>query len=187
MDGNVYHTVKIGTQVWMVENLKVTKYRNGAVIPPVDDATWPTIETGSYCNYDNLNAHGDTYGRLYTWYAITDSRKIAPTGWHVPTDAEWKILTDYLDPSNNADKLKAKTHWPISNTATNASGFTALPGGWYLGSYYDIGNQTYFWSSTPNTDPSKAMSIVIADAPSTSTIARDKKHGFSIRCIKGEN
>ena len=88
IDGNVYHTVTIGTQIWMVENLKTTKYRNGDGIPNVTDNTqWGNLTTWAYCNYNNDAANGTKYGKLYNWYAVNDSRNIAPTGWHVPTDA----------------------------------------------------------------------------------------------------
>ena len=94
IDGNVYHTVTIGTQVWMVENLKVTKYRDGTPIPNKTDATeWGSLTTGAYCDYDNTVSNSTIYGKLYNWYAVNDWRNIAPTGWHVPTDAEWTTLT----------------------------------------------------------------------------------------------
>jgi uncharacterized protein (TIGR02145 family) len=134
IDGNIYNTVTIGTQVWMVENLKTTKYRNGDPIPNVtDDIQWSNLTTDAYCNYDNDISNVTTYGRLYNWYAVNDSRNIAPTGWHVATDVEWTTLTDYLGGASVAgSKLKefGTTHWESPNAdATNESGFTALPGG----------------------------------------------------------
>ena len=97
IDGNAYHTVAIGKQVWLVENLKVTRYRNGDQIPNVsDNKQWCNLTTGAYCNYNNDANNVTTYGRLYNWYAVHDIRNIAPKGWHVATDVEWKILTDYL-------------------------------------------------------------------------------------------
>jgi uncharacterized protein (TIGR02145 family) len=134
IDGNIYNTVTIGTQVWMVENLKTTKYRNGDPIPNVtDEIQWSNLTTGGYCNYDNDISNVTTYGRLYNWYAVNDSRNIAPIGWHVATDAEWTTLTDYLGGENVAgSKLKefGTAHWQSPNDdATNESGFTALPGG----------------------------------------------------------
>ena len=130
-DGNVYHTVTIGTQVWMVENLKTTKYRNGDGIQNVTDSiAWWNLTSGAYCIYRNDVNNLATYGRLYNWYAVIDSRKLTPAGWHIPTDAEWTTLTDYLG-STCGDKLKEKgpNHWGGDNTATNETGFTALPGG----------------------------------------------------------
>lgn len=141
-DGNVYQTVLIGDQCWMMENLKVTHYRNGDPIPHVTDGvTWGNLTSGAYCNYNNDEGNVATYGRLYNWYAVDDSRNIAPAGWHVPSDAEWQTLVDYLGGDAVAGgKMKeaGTTHWASPNTgATNESGFTALPGGgprprWYL-------------------------------------------------------
>src|SRR5665647_3709784 len=107
IDGNVYHTVTIGTQVWMVENLKTTKYRNGDPIPNVtDNIAWGALTTGAYCNYNNDTNNSITYGRLYNWYAA-NNRNIAPSGWHVPTVAEWTILITYVGgKSVGGDKLK---------------------------------------------------------------------------------
>lgn len=96
-DGNIYHVVTIGTQDWLIENLKVTHYRTGDAIPNVTGNTqWGNLTTGAYCDYDNSVGNGTTYGRLYNWFAVNDSRKIAPTGWHVSSDAEWTVLTTYL-------------------------------------------------------------------------------------------
>jgi hypothetical protein len=97
IDGNAYHTVTIGNQVWMVENLKVTHYRNGDAIPNVTDGTaWLDLTTGAYCEYDNDVNNVATYGRLYNWYSVNDSRNIAPAGCHVPSDDDWQTLVDYL-------------------------------------------------------------------------------------------
>lgn len=160
IDGNVYTTVKIGNQIWMAENLKVTRYRNGDPIPNVTGKIeWKNLRIGAYCNYDNNSNTAVTYGRLYNWYAINDSRNIAPAGWHVPSDEEWKILEKHLGMrssevdsvsergTDEGGKLKehGTTHWKSPNiVATNhwdweslnivvvapkSSGFTALPGG----------------------------------------------------------
>jgi uncharacterized protein (TIGR02145 family) len=134
-EGNVYKTITIGTQTWMADNLRTTKYRNGDAIPEVTDSSaWINLITGAYCNYNNTR-NNDTivsYGRFYNLYAVTDNRNICPTGWHVSTDAEWTTLTDYLGGASVAgDKLKEKgtTHWESPNAgATNEIGFTALPG-----------------------------------------------------------
>jgi uncharacterized protein (TIGR02145 family) len=148
-DGNKYNTVKIGTQVWMVENLKTTKYNDGTPIPNVTDGTeWSKLKTGAYCNCDNLESNASTYGRLYNWYAV-NTGKLAPAGWHVPTDNDWTILENYLiangynyDGTKDEDKIAkslcAKTNWALSSEAgtpgaapenNNRPGFTALPGG----------------------------------------------------------
>jgi len=137
IDGNVYHIVTIGTQVWMVENLKTTKFRDGSSIPNVTDAEeWVghgELHSGAYCNYDNTAANSNTYGSLYNWYAVVDERNICPTGWHIPSEAEWATLIAYLggqDVAGGKMKEAGTAHWSTPNTgASNSSGFTALPGG----------------------------------------------------------
>lgn len=142
IDDNVYKTVKIGDQWWLAENLKVTHYRNGEAIPNVTDGTqWSNLITGAYCAYNNDNGNISTYGLLYNWFAVDDNRNIAPAGWHVPTDEEWKQLEMYLgisptrvNDTNNrgtdeGNKLKSTNGWHNGGNGTNVSGFSALPGG----------------------------------------------------------
>ncbi|MDF1546840.1 MAG: fibrobacter succinogenes major paralogous domain-containing protein [Bacteroidales bacterium] len=158
-DGNVYKTVKIGTQIWMAENLKTTKYHNGDAIPEVTGITeWGDLTTSAYCNYDNNAASATTYGRLYNWYAVNDSRNIAPSGWHIPTDADWETLKTYLGGSDLAGgKLKeaGTGHWQSPNLgATNESGFNALPGGvrGLNGIFGYIGIFSIWWSANQYSD-----------------------------------
>lgn len=192
IDGNVYHTVQIGTQVWMVENLKTTKYRNGDPIPNVTgDAAWSTLNTGAYSWYNNDAATNKAiYGALYNWYAATDSRNIAPTGWHVPTDSEWTTLTTYLGGESVADgKLKeiGTTHWQSPNTgATNSSGFTALPGGNRNegGTFNTVGSLGYWWSSTNNGGCGSWYRRIYNTAPLGMRDCWYTRAGFSIRCLK---
>jgi len=155
IDGNVYNTVTIGTQVWMVENLKVTHYRNGDLIPNIkDDSVWSSLcdpyyfsGTGARCYWnDDSVSYASVYGAMYNYYVISDSRNIAPVGWHVPDLGDWYILHDYLGPDNEGGKLKESgiDHWQSPNTgATNETGFTALPG-----SYSGIGQRCSLWSTT---------------------------------------
>lgn len=190
-DGNVYQTVLIGDQCWMMENLKVTHYRNGDPIPHVTDGgTWSGLTSGAYCEYGNNPAHVATYGRLYNWYAVDDSRNIAPEGWHVPTDAEWQTLVDYLGGSSVAGgKLKetGTTHWnPPNEGATNESGFTALPGGFRYdyGHFYSMGVSAAFWSSTED-DGGHAWSRHLDFFHSQVVrLDDDKWAGFSVRCVR---
>jgi uncharacterized protein (TIGR02145 family) len=202
IDGNVYQTVKIGTQWWMAENLKVTHYRNGEAIPNVTDSTeWESLATGAWCSYNNEAGNIATYGLLYNWYTVDDNRNIAPDGWHVPTDEEWKMLEIHLGMSQSeADttdwrgtdeggKLKedGTTHWNNPNTgATNESGFLALPGGYCVitGTFANIGDLAYFWPSTENIS-NRAWHRVLGY--NNSVVYREtsyKRHGFSVRCVR---
>jgi len=155
-DGNVYHTIVIGTQTWTVENLKVTHYRNGDSIANVTgNSVWKSLTTGAYCWYNNNIDNKTPYGALYNWFTVNDSRNIAPIGWHVPTDAEWTILTTYLGGEIVAGgKMKETdtTHWCNPNSgATNESGFTALPSGLrhsYDGTFGSFRIFSGWWSST---------------------------------------
>jgi len=133
IDGNVYQTVKIGSQVWMAENLKVTHYRNGdEILNILDGSIWVSLNTGAYCTYEHSPSNAAIYGNLYNWHAVNDPRKLAPEGWHIPSDEEWMILSDYLGEDIPGGKLKEAdtTHWKYPNIgATNETGFTALPAG----------------------------------------------------------
>ena len=199
IEGNSYSTVKIGDQVWMAENLKTSKYRNGEPISNVADNTqWTNIpigdySQGAYCNYSNNAANADTYGRLYNWYAVTNSRNICPQGWHVPSDAEWKKLEAYLGGwlvAGGKMKEIGATHWSNSNIgATNESGFTALPGGYRFSdaTFNDISSKGYWWSSTElTTNPTThALSRVLnSDNAKFSSFGYPKNSAFSVRCIK---
>jgi uncharacterized protein (TIGR02145 family) len=201
-DDNVYQTVLIGDQCWMMENLKVTHYRNGDPIPHVTDGgTWSGLSTGAYCNYDNDPANVATYGRLYNWYAVDDSRNIAPAGWHVPSDEEWKQLEMYLGMSqaeaddegwrgtDEGGKLKetGTTHWQSPNTgATNESGFTALPGGYrgYSGYFSDMGGSALFWSSTELYSYYAWGRYLDYGYSQVYRNYYSRHYGFSVRCVR---
>jgi uncharacterized protein (TIGR02145 family) len=186
IDGNVYNTVIIGTQLWMTENLKTTRYRDGSPINNITDSTaWTNQTTGAYCWYDNSTSNKSTYGALYNYYAVDDSRNICPSGWHVPTDAEWTTLTDYLGGESAAGgKLKATKFW--NTGADNSSGFTAFLGGvraGALGIYFQINLEGYWWSGTES-DATYAWTRVMI--PNDSEIFRfdqDKGDGISVRCV----
>ena len=191
IDGNVYNTVTIGDQVWMAENLKVTHYRNGDAIPKVtDDSDWENLTSGAYCIYDNNDSNAVTYGFLYNWYAVNDSRNIAPAGWHIPTDEEWQTLVDYLGGSVVAGgKLKETgiTHWNSPNTgATNESGFSALPGGCrYDGGYYsEIGYYAHFWLSTEYGSYNAWHRVLDYTYSEVYFGYYYKQGGFSVRCVR---
>jgi len=191
IDGNVYHADTIGTQIWMVENLKTTKYRDGTVIPIVtDNDAWFNTYDGAYCNYNNLTSNGSTYGHLYNWYAVTNSRKLAPTGWHIPSDAEWTTLINYLGGEYVAGgKLKESgiTHWVNPNTgATNEAGFTALPGGNRSvdGTFGGIGNYGHWWSSTEYDATSAWYQTMDYSNITIMKSVLTMETGFSVRCVK---
>ena len=177
IDSNVYNILTIGTQVWFKENLKVTKYRNSNIIT----TTWA---------YNNTDSNVSTYGRLYDWYAATDSRGLCPTGWHLPTDAEWTTLTDYLGGLSVAGgKLKeaGTTHWNSPNTsADNSSSFTALPGGYRgsSGAFSSIGDFGDWWSATESSATFVWSRYLVYNAGDVTSSIFHKDSGFSVRCIR---
>lgn len=205
IDGNLYTCVTIGSQVWLAENLKTTKYRNGDNIPNItDNAEWSNLNSGAYSNYMNDPINAIDYGRLYNWYAIDDDRKLCPLNWHVPSDEEWKTLEKHLGMSeteaNNIEwrgtteggKLKETglTHWEsINEGATNSSGFTAIPSGYRYGpdgNFLYIGKIPVWWTSTQDGNGNvwtRSLSRYLT------TINRNvsdggKESGFCVRCIK---
>ncbi len=202
IDGNLYRTVKIGNQWWMAENLKVTHYRNGDAIPNVTDNTeWVCLITGAYCVYENDKSHSDVYGYLYNWYAVGDSRNIAPQGWHVPTDEEWKELEMHLGMSQseanaygwrNTDKggkLKetGMNHWISPNTgATNESGFTSIPGGYRIsyGTFDLLGCSAFFWLSSEYGNHKAWLRTLYHYYSDVSRFHDFKQVGYSVRLIK---
>jgi len=184
IDGNVYHTITIGTQVWMVENLKVTKYRNGDPIPNVNGEPWDNLTTGAYSLYENSEDNRLTYGLLYNWYAVNDSRNICPIGWHIPTMEEWETL------ANTGLELKeaGTTHWMDPNNCyPNNSGFKALPGGGcgFDGSFNAITEYGYWWTASEDGTENAWMTIMYYQNTGLSGwVNFDKWIGASIRCIK---
>ncbi len=191
-DGNLYNTVIIGEQIWMAENLRTTKYRNGDLIEEVNNQSeWNNQTSGAYCQYNNDTINAHKYGNLYNWYAVDDSRGLAPEGWHVATDADWFALMNYWTELTNgpyvANKLKekGKTHWKdCNNSSSNESGFTALPGGKIDESgFHGISWNGNWWTSSyyyPYYPYSWSMSC-------SWTIDREsnkKTFGYSVRCVK---
>ncbi|MEI7831182.1 MAG: FISUMP domain-containing protein, partial [Prolixibacteraceae bacterium] len=193
IDGNVYKTVQIGTQNWMSENLRTTKYKDGTAIPLVtDNNAWANLTAPGYCWYNNdETTYSNTFGALYNGYTVNTS-KVCPTGWHVPTDAECTILSSYLGGTNLAGgKLKetGTNHWPPPNTeATNESGFTAVPIGMrsFSGSFGYIGKAAYWWSCTDSFSTSNWIHYVGSDNNSEGRTNSTFQNGVSIRCISGE-
>ncbi len=189
-DGNVYHGVKIGSQVWMKENLAVTHFRNGDLISTTNPANLDiTNQTAPVYLWvtGNVEANAAIYGRLYTWYAAIDSRGICPQRGHIPSDDEWDGLIAYLG-ADDAGKMMRETgttHWYAASEATNESGFTALPGDYRKqdGSYPGtIGFYAYWWTTSSSISNSAFYYSVDYTCFVTRSTAY-KNHALSIRCI----
>jgi uncharacterized protein (TIGR02145 family) len=174
VEGNIYSIITIGTQIWMKENLKTTKYANGETI------------TDSYA-YNNDNNNVVTYGRLYTWYAVNDNRKVCPTSWHVASQSEFTSLSPRV--ATSAEFKEAGTvHWQTPNTgATNSIGFTALPGGYYTGSsYIYLYQQACFWlSDQVSTTLGVGVALYYNNLPTPGDLLNwPKGRALSVRCVK---
>jgi uncharacterized protein (TIGR02145 family) len=196
IDGNAYKTVTIGTQVWMASNLKTTHYKGGNtdayLIPNVTDNTeWKNLLLPGYCWYDNnAAANKDVYGALYNWYTV-DTGNLCPTGWHVPSDAEWTTLTTYLVGTWVAGgtlKETGTSYWISPNTeATNSSGFTALPGGksyYYDGTFDSLGYNSFWWSSTITGATDAWYRKLFNYLGSVERWGLSCKTGSSVRCVR---
>jgi uncharacterized protein (TIGR02145 family) len=195
IDGNQYATVIIGTQEWMAENLRTSKYANGDVIPNItDDTQWATLTTGAWVYYNNDSQYENPYGKLYNWFAVSDPRNVCPTGWHVPSDDE--LMTMFLFVGSGAcgkvkttGTIQAGTGlWEDPNLgATNSSGFSAIPAGVRdeFSIFLGFGQGNFLWSSSEaNAGTSWLYSLSYADINPT-RYNYFKPCGFSIRCLKG--
>jgi uncharacterized protein (TIGR02145 family) len=206
IDGNTYNSVIIGTQEWQKENLNVSKYTDGTIIPQVTDATQiPNLTTGAWCYYNLNPANGPIYGKLYNWYAVagihdaaslinpTLRKQLAPTGWHIASDIEWTTLTTFLGGISIAGgKMKeiGTTYWISPNTgATNTSNFRGLGAG--AGPPFtdsigqdNLGKATYFWSSTESSSGTSWIRILLYSNSNLVVTDWNKKSGFSVRCLK---
>jgi uncharacterized protein (TIGR02145 family) len=190
IDGNTYNTVGIGSQLWMAENLRTTKYRNGDLI----GTTTPAILNISgeiapkyQWAYDGNESNVAIYGRLYTWYTVTDSRNLCPVGWHLSTDEDWSIMTNYLGGYEAGGKLKESgtDHWNSPNTgATNEIGFTALPGGSRFTGFSSIGEYGFWWTPLEYSSTQAYKWEMHFDDNSVARYANDKYIGWSVRCVK---
>jgi uncharacterized protein (TIGR02145 family) len=203
IDGNFYPSIIINGQEWMQKNLAVSKYRNGDPIPTgLSNATWENTTSGAYAIYDNVAANNTTYGKLYNWYAVNDSRGLCPTGWHVPSDAEWTTLINHLDPNAaGGDAMpnfaggKMKSTGIIENgdglwfspneQATNESGFSGLPGGYRDSGTNDVHNFGFWWSSTEHNSSYAWYRQLFYD---DSSVFRGNYYNmwwcFSVRCVR---
>jgi uncharacterized protein (TIGR02145 family) len=194
-EGNVYKTVTIGTQTWMAENLRSIKFNDGSEIPNITGSLeWIKLTTSAFCNYSNTSNLDTiaTYGRLYNWYAV-NSGKLAPKGWHVPTDDEWRTLISYIGGESKAILKLSETgitHWNNAFiVVTNETGFTAIPGGMKeVNSEYsrfsEMGQGCGYWSSTVNGNTEAYSRYLKANFYNFWSNSSSKKYGFSVRCIK---
>ena len=192
IDGNVYQGIQIGTQCWTQSNLKVSKYRNGDNIPTgLSNSDWQNTTSGAYSIYNNDPVNDGLYGKLYNHYAVTDTRGLCPTDWHVPSDGEWTTLENHLGGSSVAGGALKSTAlqptpggWNAPNTgATNSTGFTALPGGvrYYYGAFISIANAGYWWSSFVTYGSTRILYFNSSIVDRTNF---DRAYGFSVRCLK---
>ena len=195
IDGNTYKSVIIGEQEWMAENLRTAKYNDGTSIPNVtNDTVWTFDTTAAWCIYDNDSQYDSIHGKLYNWYAV-ETGKLCPTGWHVPTDAEWTVLKDYLTADGHIGSegkaLKATSGWGdgyegVSGIGTDDYGWKGLPGGGRdsNGDFYSIGGLGGWWSSSQRlTNSAWLRGLGYGDG----IVARDsanKGDGFSVRCLR---
>jgi len=183
VDGNVYHYTNIGTQVWMVEDLKTKRYRNGDFIEPVTDiAQWSRLTIGTFAK------NADAYGLFYNGYAVKDSRNLAPKGWHIPSDEEWNTLVTYLGGAEVAGgKLKDtdSLRWNSPNdVASYSCGFSALPNGFFIGAGLNFGNTGYWWTSTEKTATSLWFRSLQNISKGISRNVANKNAGYSVRCVR---
>ena len=199
--GYSYTSVVLGNgQEWLAENLRSTTYANGDPIPNVTDNTaWPQLTSGAWAHYQNNGSYENPYGKLYNWYAVADPRNVCPTGWHVPTDAEWSALVNYLDPDNGNNGQSSETaggkmkstgtqYWQAPNEgATNESGFSGLPGGYrsnYDGTFVNLGSNGYWWSASESGAEDAWGRQLDYDFADIFRYYYDKRNGFSVRCLR---
>lgn len=185
----VYDFVKIGATTWMQYNLNVDHYRNGDIIPQVTNPNiWDTLTTGAWCYYQNNTANGPVYGKLYNWYAVNDSRGLAPEGWHVATSAEWVALTAELGGTTLAGgPMKSTEHWTAPNTgATNSSGFSAVGGGARIaqGAFNNRGLWGAWWTADNDTEGISFYRILYNDNTKSEGYHIYNQFGMSVRCVQ---
>lgn len=188
-DGYDYKVIQIGDQCWLDENLRTTVYANGEAIRGnlSDWAAWASTNSGAQAVYDNLKANMDAYGRLYNWHAVDDDRGLCPSGWHVPSDAEWTRLTDYLGGELVAGgQMKSSPSNTPSWNGSNACGLSALPGGFLEGSggFYGVGKYGYWWSSSPSGSYNAWYRLLYSGGTEVHRGNYDRRNGFSVRCVQ---
>lgn len=188
IDDNVYKTVQIGNQVWMAENLRVSRYRNGDLIPNVKDGKeWENLENGACCNYDNNPVYDAKYGKLYNWFAVDDERGLAPEGWHVPSEEEWDRLINHLGGYEIAGKKLRDSS--INEWSNNESGFSGLAAGnrnGSIGAFQQFGSSLDWWSSIPFDTITAKGRDMFSYGSDVHRFKIFKSCGVPVRCIKDE-
>lgn len=192
IEGNEYKTITIGSQTWMAENLRTTRYRNGDSIPNViENSEWGNLSTGAFCNYNNSTNEDSiaTFGRLYNWFAVSDDRGLAPKGWRVPDVYDWEILTVYLGGDSLASsnlKEVGNTHWGDPFDSNNCSGFTALPSGrrYLVQNFSGIGYYSVYWTSSEFENTKAGFLYLFCYDSFVWKGLNYKQNGYAIRCIK---
>ncbi len=192
IEGNIYKTIQIGDQIWMAENLRTTKYKNGeGIATTFSNELWGTTDVGLYCNYNNTENLDSiaTYGRLYNWYAVNNENGLAPEGWKVPSVSDWNTLIEYLggdEIAGNAMKEKGLHHWDYDPGSTNTSGFTAIPAGSrYLSEDFNwMSIYCYYWTSSEFNNNVAGFLYLYYGNTIVYKDSNFKNNGYSIRCIK---
>lgn len=189
IDGNRYRTVIIGDQEWMAENLRTTRYANGdGILNITDGIDWSAKRRGAWVYYDNDASYGRKFGKLYNWYAVDDSRGLCPEGWRIPDNQDWSELSNFLG-FNDGGKMKVSgtRFWRHPNRgATNASGFSGLPGGsrYGTGTFFGVYESGGWWSATHNEIDIAWRRYLHFNSEFVIRYYGDKRNGFSVRCIR---
>jgi uncharacterized protein (TIGR02145 family) len=186
VDGNSYKTVTIGTQQWMAENLKTTKYNDGSAIQLIQvQSTWASFTGGAYSDYDNTPDNSAVYGRLYNFNVVDNAKNVCPQGWRVPTTNDWTVLENYLGSSLAARKLKSTSGWLGDNAnGTNETGFNALPSGFRDVTGFGLQGTLGYWWTSSAASSSAATGILMSINSYLEKPIINKQNGIAIRCIK---
>ena len=199
IEGNIYQTDKIGNQFWMTENLRTARFNDSTSIPKVEDCVWwESLKSPGFCWYNNSpEINRNVYGALYNWYAVNSGR-LCPSGWHIPTDNDWKILEKYLGMDQTetdasdwrgeglAYKMKSTMDWNNDSNGNNSSGFSGLPGGtrWPGCEFDNIKNMGCWWSATEKGEGEVWYRSLSSNVSTIGRVSAFKIWGLSVRCIK---
>ena len=190
IEGNFYKTILIGSQLWMSENLRTSRFSNGVEVQNVSDYTeWFGLQSSAWCNYNNSVSYDSFYGKLYNWYVVSDTLNICPVGWHIPSLSEFNQLRNTVGSSNTGGKLKLVTSWNLPNSgATNQSGFSGIGGGRRSSSGgvgdFNLNSNGYLWSNTEYSTTTARVLGLFYDWTGASVESVNKSFGLSIRCLK---